>query len=74
MLSMKTRESLIVGVGMIPRGEVAMIVALIGLNQGLIPQSTYSALILMSLLSTVIPPIILRNWLFKKRGEKIERV
>jgi len=66
MLGMKTRESLIVGVGMIPRGEVAMIVALIGLNQELITQSTYSALILMSLLSTVIPPIILRNWLFKK--------
>jgi len=70
MLGMKTRESLIVGVGMIPRGEVAMIVALIGLNQGLIPQSTYSALILMALLTTIIPPIILRNWLFKERREK----
>ena len=70
MLGMKTRDSLIVGVGMIPRGEVAMIVALIGLNQELISQSTYSALILMSLLSTVIPPIILRNWLFKKPSDK----
>jgi Kef-type K+ transport system membrane component KefB len=66
MLGMKTRDSLIVGVGMMPRGEVAMIVALIGLNRNLIPQSTYSALILMSLLSTVIPPVILRNWLFKR--------
>jgi Kef-type K+ transport system membrane component KefB len=59
---------------MIPRGEVAMIVALIGLNQALITQSTYSALILVSLLSTVIPPVILRNWLFKRQpdatGEK----
>jgi Kef-type K+ transport system membrane component KefB len=72
MVGMKTRDSIIVGVGMIPRGEVAMIVALIGFNQNLIPQSTYSALILMSLLSTVIPPIILRNWLFKQGKKAVD--
>ncbi len=63
---MSIRDSLIVGVGMVPRGEVAMIVALIGLNQKLILQNTYAALILMSLLTTIIPPLILRNWLFKR--------
>jgi Kef-type K+ transport system membrane component KefB len=72
-LGFSWRDSLVIGAGMIPRGEVAMIVALIGLNQNLIPQSTYSAIILMSLLSTVIPPVILRNWLFKRRRES-ERV
>jgi Kef-type K+ transport system membrane component KefB len=60
------RDSLIIGVGMVPRGEVAMIVALIGLSRDLISQSTYAALILMSLLTTIIPPLILRNWLFKR--------
>ncbi len=74
VLGMKTRESIIIGVGMVPRGEVAMIVALIGLNQALITQSTYSALILVSLLSTVIPPVILRNWLFKKNPDSIEEL
>jgi Kef-type K+ transport system membrane component KefB len=63
---MTIRDSLIVGMGMVPRGEVAMIVALIGLNQDLINQGTYSALILMSLLTTIIPPLILRNWLYKR--------
>lgn len=63
---MSFRDSMIIGVGMAPRGEVAMIVALIGLSQNLINQSTYAALILMSLLTTIIPPLILRNWLFKK--------
>lgn len=63
---MSIRDSLIVGAGMVPRGEVAMIVALIGLSQGLISQSAYSALILMSLLTTIIPPLVLRNWLFKR--------
>ena len=63
---MSFRDSMIVGIGMVPRGEVAMIVALIGLSQNLIDQSTYSALILMSLLTTIIPPLILRNWLYKR--------
>lgn len=60
------RDSMIIGMGMVPRGEVAMIIALIGLSQNLINQSTYSALILMSLLTTIIPPLILRNWLYKR--------
>lgn len=63
---MSFRDSLIIGTGMVPRGEVAMIVALIGLDQNLISQDTYSALILMSLLTTIIPPLILRNWLYKR--------
>ena len=62
---MNMRDSFIVGIGMVPRGEVAMIVALIGLNQRLITQDVYVALILMSLLTTIIPPILLRNWIFK---------
>jgi Na+:H+ antiporter len=64
LLRFNFSDSLAIGVGMIPRGEVAMIVALIGFSQELIPQSTYSALILMSLLSTVIPPFILRSLKF----------
>jgi Kef-type K+ transport system membrane component KefB len=60
-----TRDSLIVGFGMAPRGEVAMIVALIGLNAGAIGQEVYVTLILMSLLTTLITPIIYRNWFFK---------
>jgi Kef-type K+ transport system membrane component KefB len=64
---MSFKDSLITGIGMIPRGEVAMIVALIGLNQNLITQETYAALILMSLLTTIIPPLVLRNWLYKTR-------
>jgi Kef-type K+ transport system membrane component KefB len=63
---MSIKDSLIVGTGMVPRGEVAMIVALIGLGQNLIDQGIYSALILMSLLTTIIPPLVLRNWLFKR--------
>jgi Kef-type K+ transport system membrane component KefB len=62
-------EASIIGVGMMPRGEVAMIVALIGLSQGWIEQDTYAALVLMSLLTTIIPPLLLRNWLFRKSSQ-----
>jgi Kef-type K+ transport system membrane component KefB len=63
----KVREASIIGVGMMPRGEVAMIVALIGLSRGWIQQETYAALVLMALLTTIIPPLVLRNWLFEKQ-------
>ena len=59
------KESLLVGIGMAPRGEVAMIVGLIGLNQTLITQEIYAAIIFMSLATTIFTPIVLRNWLYK---------
>lgn len=59
------KDSMTIGVGMVPRGEVAMIIALIGLNQGLIDQGVYASIILMSLITTILPPLIMRNWLFK---------
>ena len=62
-----TKDALIVGFGMAPRGEVAMIVALIGLETGIIGQGVYVTLVLMSLLTTLITPIVYRNWFY--RGE-----
>ena len=64
------KDSTIVGVGMMPRGEVAMIVALIGLSKDWIEQDTYVALVVMSLLTTIIPPLLLRNWLYKSKDNK----
>ena len=70
LMKMNTRDSLIIGFGMSPRGEVAMIVALIGLDKELILQDTYVAIVLMSLLTTIITPIVFRNWLFKGQAEE----
>ena len=60
-----SRESMIIGVGMAPRGEVAMVIALLALNRGIIEQPAYVALVLMSLVTTLIVPILLRNWLYR---------
>jgi Kef-type K+ transport system membrane component KefB len=67
LMGISSKDSLILGFGMVPRGEVAMIVALIGLQQGIIDQGLYVALVLMSLITTILTPIVYRSWLF--RGE-----
>jgi len=67
------REAAIIGFGMSPRGEVAMIIALIGLDGGLIRQDVYVSIILMSLLTTVITPVILRN-LLNRKGNLADRL
>ncbi len=60
-----TRDSIIVGLGMVPRGEVAMIVALIGLNSKMIGQEVYAAILVMALITTMVPPIFIKR-LYRK--------
>lgn len=60
-LGYSRRESIIIGLGMAPRGEVAMIIALLGLNAGLIEQPLYVTLVLMSVLTTLVIPPALRS-------------
>src|SRR5204863_833494 len=52
-------EGLRVGVGMIPRGEVGMVVAQIGLGFGIISQNVYGVVVFMSVATTIVaPPLI----------------
>ena len=63
---MSHHDSLIVGFGMSPRGEVAMIIGLIGLTSNIINQEMYVVIIFMSLLTTIITPIVLQKWLYRQ--------
>lgn len=56
----RARKTLI-GVGMIPRGEVGLIFAQTGLAAGVINAGEYSALMLMVLVTTFIAPPLLRQ-------------
>lgn len=49
-----------VGIGMMPRGEVALIVALVGLQSGIVLQSTYAIVVFMTAVTTLIAPPLLR--------------
>ena len=50
------KGSLRVGAGMIPRGEVALIIAGIGLSNGYLTQEVFGIGILMTLVTTVVAP------------------
>ena len=53
-------DRLLIGFGMIPRGEVGLIFASIGLTQGVLDDELYGALLLVVLLTTVMTPPLLR--------------
>lgn len=54
------KDSLKVGVGMMTRGEVALIVASKGLTAGLMDQKYFASVILLIICSSVITPIVLK--------------
>ncbi|MEO8696148.1 MAG: cation:proton antiporter [Acidimicrobiales bacterium] len=50
----------LIGAGMVPRGEVGLIFATIGLREGVFGDDVYAALLLTVLVTTVITPPVLR--------------
>ena len=61
------RGALRIGVGMLPRGEVALIVAGIGLAAGMVGKEVFGVGVLMTLATTVIAPPVLVSLL---KGDK----
>ncbi len=55
------REALVVGVGMVPRGEVGIIVAGIGRTAGVIDDELFAVIVGMSILTTLAAPPLLRR-------------
>lgn len=56
-----------VGTGMISRGEMALVVAQIGLSNHLLAPAAYSTVVGVIILTTLIAPIMLKGALMKKR-------
>ncbi|MED5422300.1 MAG: cation:proton antiporter, partial [Pseudomonadota bacterium] len=65
---LSNRDSLAVGVGMSPRGEVAMTIALLAFTSGVIEQPAFVGLIMMSLITTMVAPLLLKNVIYKERA------
>lgn len=59
-LSMGLKDALRIGIGMVPRGEVGLIVAAVGLNLHTISDSIYAVVLLMSIVTTLAAPPVLR--------------
>jgi Kef-type K+ transport system membrane component KefB len=66
----KGMNKLVIGVGMIPRGEVGLIFAQIGLATKLLSTGLYSAVALMVMLTTFIAPPLLRRLLVPRTPDE----
>jgi Kef-type K+ transport system membrane component KefB len=57
---MNHKGGLIIGVGMMSRGEVALVIASAGLAAGAVGPTVFSAAIVMTLVTTILTPILLK--------------
>ena len=68
ILGFTKEDSLKVGVGMMTRGEVALIVSQTGLRVGMLESQYFTSVILLIIFSSILTPIFLKN-LYEKHGE-----
>ncbi len=61
-------ESLQLGIGMVSRGEVGLIVATVGLDNGWLSPEVFPAIVAMVLVTTLITPPLLRATFVQKKG------
>ena len=71
ILGFNKRESLQIGLGMMVRGEVALIVATKGLSSGLIDSKYFTAVILLIIVSSMLVPILLKKAFTEKEAVKV---
>jgi Kef-type K+ transport system membrane component KefB len=67
-LSLGRKNALIVGTGMVPRGEVGIIIASLGQQAGIFTGATYAIIIAMSLLTSIVAPPVLGALIKQKPG------
>ena len=65
LLGFNRKDSLKIGIGMMSRGEVALITAQKGLAAGLLTADFFTAIILLILVSSIVTPICL-NYVYRK--------
>jgi Kef-type K+ transport system membrane component KefB len=66
-------RKIIIGVGMIPRGEVGLIFAQVGLTAGVLTSGLYSSVALMVMATTFVAPPALRALLANSRRDRDDR-
>ncbi|MFA6230298.1 MAG: cation:proton antiporter [Rhodanobacter sp.] len=65
-LSLGKRSATIIGFGMVPRGEVGVVIASLGLTAGVFSEQIYAIIVAMSLLTAMVTPPVLA-WLLKRQ-------
>jgi Kef-type K+ transport system membrane component KefB len=72
MAGFDRRSALAIGAGMVARGEVGLIVATIGQDRGLIGPELFTAMVLLSLITTLVTPPMLKAIFRAARSAKAE--
>jgi len=72
LLSLGRDTALQVGVGMTPRGEVGLIVSLIGLQMKMISDTTYAVVVFMTGVTILVAPFLLRVVFHKERSAMLQ--
>lgn len=76
-LGMGRADALRVGMGMVPRGEVGMVVAQVGLSMKVISAAIYDIVVLVAVFTTLIAPFLLNltfRGVTRKGGETAEEI
>lgn len=66
LVGFSRRDSMRLGIGMISRGEVGLIVASVALSQSVMRQDTFSVVVFMIIVATLITPLLLR-WAYQQK-------
>jgi hypothetical protein len=64
----RIRESVQLGFGMIPRGEVVLIIAAIGITEGLIDSIVFSTIVMLVIITSLITPPLLQMVFSTSKG------
>ncbi|HEX7392969.1 MAG TPA: cation:proton antiporter [Thermoplasmata archaeon] len=71
LTGMSKMDSLAVGVGMVPRLEIALVIAYYGLSNEIIGQDVYSVVVFMGLVTAVFTPSLLKS-ILRKGGHNVD--
>jgi len=66
------RSMLILGVGMVPRGEIGFVVASVALSQGAIGMNVFNSVVFMSIATTLVVPPVLSMLYGRSRALEID--
>ncbi|GBG96414.1 cation:proton antiporter [Lactococcus termiticola] len=71
-VKLSNADSLLVGTGMVSRGEVALIVAQVGLASAVISDTVYSELVIVTILTTLIAPFLIK-WSLPSKAKTAQK-
>ncbi len=55
------RDSLVIGIALVPRNELTLVIASVGLSLGVLTKDVFSAIILVVIVSVLLTPLMLRS-------------